>query len=282
MIGVAWIDTKAALHRPDLTLPLTSKVAMSSSDFGLTANLQGQIALVTGASQGLGERIAIRLGANGARVLCVARNAQKLAATVETIQQAGGQAEAIPCDVTDRAAVEALFADIEARFEKLDILVNNAGITRDTLLPVMTDAHWDEIIAANLTSCFLCCRAASRLMMRKRYGRIINMSSVSGIIGNAGQTNYSATKAGMIGLTRSLSKELAKRKVTVNAVAPGFIESDMTKALGDDLLKEVKVRIPAARLGTADDVAACVLFLASPAASYVTGQILTVDGGMTG
>ncbi len=255
---------------------------MSTNSFGLTADLTGQIALVTGASQGLGHAVAVRLGANGAKVLCVARNAEKLADTVAQIQALGGEAVAMACDVTNRESIEKLFEQVETDYKRLDILVNNAGITRDTLLPRMTDVQWDEIIAANLTSCFLFCRAATRIMMGQRYGRIINMSSVSGLIGNAGQTNYSATKAGMIGFTRSLSKEMAKRKITVNAVAPGFIESDMTKALGDSIIDEVKKRVPANRLGTADDVAACVLFLASKAASYVTGQVITVDGGMTG
>ena len=255
---------------------------MSTNSFGLTADLTGQIALVTGASQGLGHAVAVRLGANGAKVFCVARNAEKLAETVAEIQALGGEAVAMACDVTNRESIEKLFEQVEADHKRLDILVNNAGITRDTLLPRMTDVQWDEIIAANLTSCFLFCRAATRIMMGQRYGRIINMSSVSGLIGNAGQTNYSATKAGMIGFTRSLSKEMAKRKITVNAVAPGFIESDMTKALGDSIVEEVKKRVPANRLGTADDVAACVLFLASKAASYVTGQVITVDGGMTG
>lgn len=255
---------------------------MSTNSFGLTADLTGQIALVTGASQGLGHAVAVRLGANGAKVLCVARNAEKLADTVSQIHALGGEAVAMACDVTNRESIEKLFEQVETDHKRLDILVNNAGITRDTLLPRMTDVQWDEIIAANLTSCFLFSRAATRIMMGQRYGRIINMSSVSGLIGNAGQTNYSATKAGMIGFTRSLSKEMAKRKITVNAVAPGFIESDMTKALGDSIIDEVKKRVPANRLGTGDDVAACVLFLASRAASYVTGQVITVDGGMTG
>ncbi len=184
-------------------------------------------------------------------------------------------------DVSDKDNVQKIVETVAEDWGRLDILVNNAGITRDTLLPAMSDQQWDDVIATNLRGTFLFCRAASRYMMRARYGRIINIASVSGLIGNPGQTNYSASKAGMIGLTRSLAKELGKRKVTVNAVAPGFIESDMTRALGETILGEVKKRIPANRIGTADDVSACVLFLASPAASYVTGQVLTVDGGMT-
>lgn len=247
----------------------------------LKVDLSGQNAIVTGASQGLGRGMAIALGACGAKVCCVARNAEKLADTVAAIKEAGGDAEAMSCDVSDKESVAAVVDKVSDDWGKIDILVNNAGITRDTLLPAMTDEQWDDVIATNLRGTFLFCRAASRPMMRARYGRIINISSVSGLIGNAGQTNYSASKAGVIGLTRSLAKELAKRKVTVNAVAPGFIESEMTQKLGDAILSQVTDRIPAKRIGTAEDVAACVIFLASQASSYVTGQVLTVDGGMT-
>jgi len=247
----------------------------------LTVDLGGQSAIVTGASQGLGRAIAIRLGASGARVACVARNAEKLAETVAAIAAVDGTADAITCDVTNRADVDALVDRVADQWDRVDILVNNAGITRDTLLPRMSDNEWDDVIATNLKGAFLFSRAASRYMMRARYGRIINITSVSGIMGNPGQTNYSASKAGLIGLTRSLSRELAGRNVTINAIAPGFIESEMTEALGDSLLEEAIKRIPVKRLGKPDDVAAAVLYLASVAASYITGQVLVVDGGMT-
>lgn len=258
-----------------------SDTSTGTTPLGISTDLSGQIALITGASQGLGKACAVRLAGCGATALCVARNADKLAQVVAEIEAAGGKAQAIACDVGSRESVTQLFAQIVEEYGKLDILVNNAGVTRDTLLPRMTDEQWDVVIQTNLTSCFLFCREASKIMMSARYGRIINMASVSGMVGNPGQTNYSASKAGMIGLTRSLARELGKRKITINAVAPGFIESDMTKALGDEALKEFKKRIPANRLGHADDVAAAVVFLASAGASYITGQVLTVDGGMT-
>lgn len=248
----------------------------------LVADLANQTAIVTGASQGLGRAIAVELARNGARVVCIARNEAKLKEVVDEITAAGGTAVAMACDVTSGASVDKVVDQVVEQWERLDILVNNAGITRDTLLPRMTDEEWDDVINTNLRGAFLFARAASRYMMRQRYGRIINMSSVSGLIGNPGQTNYSASKAGLIGLTRSLSRELAGRNVTINAVAPGFIESEMTRVLGDAILAEAKKRIPAKRLGKAEDVASAVLFLASGAAGYITGQVLTVDGGMTG
>lgn len=259
-----------------------SDTATTSTQPKMTVNLTGQTAIVTGASQGLGKAMAIELARNGAKVACIARNADKLAATVAEIAAIGGTAEAFSCDVKSRESVDQVVDAVAEKWGRLDILVNNAGVTRDTLLPRMSDEEWDDVIITNLRGAFLFARAASRHMMRARIGRIINISSVSGLMGNAGQTNYSASKAGLIGFTRSLSRELAGRNVTVNAVAPGFIESDMTKVLGPMIIEEAKKRIPAKRLGTPEDVAACVCFLAGPAAAYVTGQVLTVDGGMTG
>jgi 3-oxoacyl-[acyl-carrier protein] reductase len=183
--------------------------------------------------------------------------------------------------VTAAASIEKAVAAVLAKWEKLHVLVNNAGITRDTLLARMSDEQWDEVLNTNLRGAFLFTRAVTRPMMSGRYGRIINISSVSGLVGNAGQANYSASKAGLIGFTRSVARELASRNVTVNAVCPGFIETDMTAALGETVQEEVKKRIPARRLGQPDDIAAAVLYLASAAASYVTGQVLTVDGGLS-
>ena len=240
------------------------------------------VAVVTGASQGLGKAVALALGANGATVVCLARNADKLAATVGEIEAAGGSAEAVACDVTDRAAAKGAIEAAAAKHGRLDILVNNAGITRDKLMRGMSDDEWDDVIATNLTSCFVCCRSAAGIMRKAKYGRIINMASISGLIGNPGQANYSASKAGMIGLTRTLSKELVNRGVTVNAVAPGFIASEMTAEMGEVVLEEAKKRIPAKRLGEPEDVAAAVLFLASQDAGYISGQTLVVDGGIVG
>lgn len=248
----------------------------------LQVDLTGQTAVVTGASRGIGQAIALALGRCGARVVCVARDSAKLEQTAAAIRQAGGSAEVRSCDVAHGDAVAALVDELVEKFDKLQILVNNAGITRDTLIPRMSDDDFDDVIATNLRGAFLFMRAAARPMMQGRYGRIINVSSVSGLVGNPGQSNYAASKAGLIGMTKSVARELAGRNVTVNAIAPGFIESDMTQALGAVVVDEVKKRIPCKRLGTAAEVAEAVLFLASPAASYITGQVLVVDGGMTG
>jgi 3-oxoacyl-[acyl-carrier protein] reductase len=247
----------------------------------IQVNLTGQTAIVTGASRGIGKAIAMRLAAAGAKVACVARSADKLQETANAIAAAGGTAEVHPCDVTDSGAVSRLVDELAERWGQLDIVVNNAGITKDTLIPRMTDEDWDTVVATNLRSVFLFTRAASQVMMRKRSGRIINISSVSGIMGNAGQANYSASKAGIIGLTRTVAQELAGRKVTVNAICPGFIASEMTDAMGPAILDEVKKRIPAKRLGEADEVADAVLYLASDSAAYITGEVLTIDGGLS-
>jgi 3-oxoacyl-[acyl-carrier protein] reductase len=247
----------------------------------ISVDLSGKVALVTGASRGIGKAIALALGKAGAKVACIARNEDKLKETAAEITGAGGSATIHVCDVADSAGVQATVDAVVEAHGRLDILVNNAGITKDTLLPMMSDDDWDKVIAANLRSVFLFTRAASKVMMRQRYGRIINMSSVSGIMGNPGQSNYSASKAGIIGFTQTVARELAKRKVTVNAICPGFIATDMAEALGEAIIEEVKKRIPAQRIGEAEEIADAVLYLASDSASYITGQALVVDGGMT-
>lgn len=248
----------------------------------LKVDLSGQVAIVTGASQGIGRAIAEVLAANGAAVALVARSANKLAEVAAAIHSTGGAAEVFPCDVSNAEAISAVVDAVVEKMGRLDILVNNAGVTRDTLLPRMSDEEWDQVLTTNLRAPFLFMRAASRPMMSQRYGRIVNVASVSGLIGNPGQANYSASKAGLVGLTKTVAKELAGRKITVNAVAPGFIASDMTAALGPALTDEVKKRVPAKRLGEAWEIADAVLFLTAPSSAYITAQTVVVDGGLIG
>ncbi len=247
----------------------------------LSVDLSGQVALVTGAARGLGRTIAEALARCGARLACIDINTELLGDAIAAIRAMGTEAEPWACDVTDGDRVSQVVDEVVKRFGQLDILVNNAGITRDGLLIRMKDDQWDAVLNINLKGTFLFTRAAARPIMKSPRGRIINIASVSGLMGNPGQANYSASKAGVIGLTRTASRELASRGVTVNAVAPGFIATDMTAKLGEETLELIRKEIPLGRMGQPQDVADAVLFLASPAAEFITGHVLTVDGGLT-
>ena len=242
--------------------------------------LQGQIALVTGATRGIGKAIALGLGAQGAKVIGTSTSAGGAAAIGEYLAQAGVAGRGAALDVKDGVGIDALVAGIENEFGTLGILVNNAGITQDNLAMRMKEAEWDAVIDTNLKSVFRLSRAVMRGMMKARHGRIINITSVVGSSGNPGQINYAAAKAGIAGLSRALAQEIASRNITVNCVAPGFIDTDMTRALNEQQREAILGRIPLARLGSAEEVAAAVVFLASPQAGYITGTTLHVNGGM--
>jgi len=237
-------------------------------------------ALVTGASRGIGRAIARELGKAGMKVLCVARSEESASRAVEAVRGDGGEAMAYACDVADPESVRTVSAEILEHHECVDVLVNNAGITRDMLFIRMSEEDWNAVLRTNLDSCFHWTKELVRPMTRRRWGRIINISSVIGLTGNAGQANYAAAKAGMIGLTKSLAKELAARSITVNAVAPGFIETDMTRELSDEVRENILKMVPLKRMGEPEDIASMVGFLSGPSSGYITGQVFTVDGGM--
>ena len=244
------------------------------------SQLQNQIAVVTGAGRGIGRAIALKFAAEGADVACVSRtqeNSEKAAAEIRAL---GRNAWAHAVDVTDAAAVSGAAEKILTECGRVDILVNNAGVTRDNLLMRMTEADWDAVLDTNLKGAYLFTKAFSRALLKQRSGRIINVASVIALIGNAGQCNYAASKAGLIGFTKSVAREMASRGITVNVLAPGFIETDMTAGLNEDLRANVLKQIPLARFGQPDDIAGAAVFLAGPAARYITGQVLAVDGGM--
>jgi 3-oxoacyl-[acyl-carrier protein] reductase len=244
------------------------------------SSLANQIAVVTGAGRGIGRAIALKFAAEGAGVVCVSRTQENSEKVANEIRALGKKAWAFAVDVADSAAVSAAAEKILADCGKVDILVNNAGVTRDGLLMRMSDADWDTVLNTNLKGAFLVTKAFFRAFAKQRAGRIINISSVIGLVGNPGQSNYAASKAGLIGFTQSVARELAGRGVTVNAIAPGFIETDMTSELNEELKANVLRAIPLGKFGQAEDIANAALFLASPASRYITGQVLTVDGGM--
>ena len=246
------------------------------------ADLKDRVAIVTGASRGIGRGIALSLAGAGARVVACARDDARLGAVMAEAKERQCPGEILPetLDVSDRKAIDATVERVADTYERIDILVNNAGITRDGLVMNMEDDQFDEVLTTNLRSVFWMTRAVSRLMVRARKGRIINISSVSGIMGTPGQSNYAASKAGVIGFTKSVARELARRNITCNAVAPGFITTDMTDALTEDVKNSYQSMIPMRRFGTADEIASVVTFLASDAAAYITGQVIIVDGGL--
>jgi 3-oxoacyl-[acyl-carrier protein] reductase len=243
-------------------------------------SLTGRVALVTGASQGIGRTCALRLAKEGATVALSARNQEKLNELVSEITAAGGKAAAFALDVGDEEQIKSTVKAVIAQFGKIDILVNNAGITRDQLVMRMKRTDWDAVLQTNLTSAYLCIQQAIGSMLKQRWGRIINITSVFGQMGQAGQANYSASKAGLIGLTMAIAREVGSRSITCNAVAPGFIETPMTAVLSDELKQTAVKQIPLGRVGSPDDVASAVAFLASDDASYITGHVLNVNGGM--
>ncbi len=242
--------------------------------------IEKRVAIVTGASRGIGRAVAMRLARDGRHVVGIARNEEQLAALAATISAAGGSIETAVCDVGDGAALAAAIETVAERHGRLDIIVNNAGITRDGLILRMSDEDFDDVIRVNLRSAFVACRSAARPMMRGRFGRIVNVGSVSGITGNPGQANYSAAKAGLIGLTKSVAKELGGKGITANLIAPGFIESDMTSVLPTALKESVLPAIAVRKFGVGDDIAAAAAYLTSDEAGYVTGHVLQVDGGL--
>ena len=240
----------------------------------------GKIAVVTGAARGIGQAIALKLASGGADVAVCDLQVEWLDETVKAVEALGRKALPLAVDVGNGEAVNACIDAVIKAFGRIDIMINNAGITKDTLLIRMSEEQWDDVLRVNLKGVFLTTKAATKLMMKQRAGRIVNMASVVGVIGNAGQANYSAAKAGVIGFTKTIAKELASRGITANAVAPGFIDTDMTSALSDKAKEAALSGIPLGRMGTPEDIAAAVLFLVSDQASYITGQVLNVDGGM--